>query len=195
MIEEVEIPNTTKEMIPQLGKLDNFSMHPTTMEVLRKNKFECLYPIQFHTYERIYNGQNVLARDHTGSGKTLAFLLPLIEQYRKRELLKSKEFSGPKALIISPTRELANQIKENLESLKHSPSDFNNATLYGGQKNMIEQRIQLEKNPDFVVGTPGRIKAMLENGKFNAQFIETIVLDEADQLLEIGFDKDVLEIH
>jgi superfamily II DNA/RNA helicase len=60
---------------------------------------------------------------------------------------------------------------------------------------MIEQRIQLEKNPDFVVGTPGRIKAMLENGKFNAQFIETIVLDEADQLLEIGFDKDVLEIH
>lgn len=60
---------------------------------------------------------------------------------------------------------------------------------------MIEQKIQLEKYPDFVVGTPGRIKAMLENGKFQAENIESIVLDEADQLLEIGFDKDILEIH
>lgn len=53
----------------------------------------------------------------------------------------------------------------------------------------------MEKAPDFVIGTPGRIKGMLENGKFKAENIETIVLDEADQLLEVGFDKDILEIH
>lgn len=111
------------------------------MDVLRKNKFEHLYPIQIATFEHIANGSNVLARDHTGSGKTLAFLLPLLEQYWKKGLLKSKEFSGPKVLVISPTWELANQIKDVLESLKYSSSEFSNATIYGGQKNMIEQKI------------------------------------------------------
>jgi superfamily II DNA/RNA helicase len=110
-------------------------------------------------------------------------------------LLKSREFPGPKILVISPTRELANQIKDVLETLKHSQTEFNHATLYGGQKNFYEQKQQLERNPDVVIGTPGRIKAMLENGKFNAENLETIVLDEADVLLEIGFDKDILEIH
>lgn len=133
MIEDVKIPAFTKETIPQTGKFDNFAMHPQTIEVLRRNKFECLYPIQSSTYNYILNGSNILARDHTGSGKTLAFLLPLMEQYRKKGLIKSKEFPGPKVLVISPTRELANQIKDVLESLKHSNSEFNNATLYGGQ--------------------------------------------------------------
>lgn len=195
MIEEIKINPISKEQIPVLGNLDNFELLDESKENLRKNKFECLYPIQISTYEYIYKGLNTLAWDHTGSGKTLAFLLPILEQYRQRKLIKSKEFPGPKVIVISPTWELANQIKDVLESLKHNSSEFNHAVLYGGQKNFIEQKIQLEKNPDVVVGTPGRIKAMLENGKFNAQFIETIVLDEADVLLEIGFDKDILEIH
>lgn len=195
MIEEIKINPISKEQIPVLGSFENFEILPETKETLRKNKFECLYPIQISTYEYIYKGLNTLARDHTGSGKTLAFLLPILEQYWQWKLLKSKEFSGPKVLVVSPTWELANQIKDVLETLKHSSSEFYHAVLYGGQKNFIEQKIQLEKNPDVVVGTPGWIKAMLENGKFNAQFIETIVLDEADVLLEIGFDKDILEIH
>lgn len=195
MIEEIKINPISKEQIPVLGNLDNFEILPESKETLRKNKFECLYPIQISTYEYIYKGLNTLAWDHTGSGKTLAFLLPILEQYRQRKLLKSKEFSGPKILVISPTWELANQIKDVLETLKNGGSEFNHAVLYGGQKNFVEQKIQLEKNPDVIIGTPGWIKAMLENGKFNAQFIETLVLDEADVLLEIGFDKDILEIH
>ena len=145
-------------------------------------------PIQEKSIPLVLMGRDLMGCAQTGTGKTASFSLPIIDilsQGRARARM-------PRALILSPTRELAQQISENLSTYtKHH--DLGHAVLIGGES-MPDQERALLKNPDVVVATPGRLIDMFERGKVMLGGIKILVIDEADRMLDMGFIPDVTRI-
>jgi superfamily II DNA/RNA helicase len=132
--------------------------------------------VQREAIPPILAGGDVVIEAPTGSGKTLAFLIPMIERLQRGA-------SWPRALIVTPTRELALQVEKVLRSLR---TDLRSAVLYGGVGYAI-QRLALRRGVDVVVGTPGRIMDLHAQGILPLSRIEYLVLDEADEMLDAGF--------
>ena len=130
-------------------------------------------------------GRDILATAQTGTGKTFAFLLPLITQLRARE--------ETAALILSPTRELAQQIQAALLSLLPQEPDLKSALIIGGE-NIHKQYALLRRKPRVIIGTPGRIIDHILHKSINLKNIAFFVLDEADRMLDMGFIPDVRKI-
>ncbi len=143
-------------------------------------------PIQKEIIPLFIQGKkDIIGQASTGTGKTASFGIPLIE-------LIQTDIPGTEALIMCPTRELAIQVASEIESLaKYKP--FNITLLYGGNKYYIEEK-NLRSNPKIIVGTPGRIKDHLDRGNLKLQNIKYFVLDEADEMLNIGFREAIEEI-
>jgi ATP-dependent helicase YprA (DUF1998 family) len=122
-----------------------------------------LFPVQYMTFRRIMNHEDLMVRDLTGSGKTLGFCLPMIEMFRNQRL-----FGGgkPLAMILAPTRELALQISKELELLKLNPREYNVLTVYGGV-DIWGQTQELRRGVDIFVGTTGRVKDHMERKNFD----------------------------
>jgi ATP-dependent helicase YprA (DUF1998 family) len=122
-----------------------------------------LFPVQYMTFRKIVNGEDLMVRDLTGSGKTLGFCLPMIEMFRGQRL-----FGGgkPLAMILAPTRELALQISKELELLKLNPREYNVLTVYGGV-DIYAQMQELRRGVDIFVGTTGRVKDHMERKNFD----------------------------
>ncbi|CAD8123931.1 unnamed protein product [Paramecium sonneborni] len=136
----------------------------------------------------ILKGNDVLASSCTGSGKTAAFLLPIMQRFGN---LKSQQYS--KALIILPTRELALQCFEMFEKLNKYANCT--AALVIGAVPIQQQEVELRKYPDIIIGTPGRIVDLLTNSSsIEIQNIEILVFDEADRLMEMGFENEIKQI-
>ena len=127
---------------------------------------------------------DVIGQAQTGTGKTAAFTIPLIQL-----TAGSPANKGPLALVIVPTRELALQVTSEVEKLAVT-SDVTSVAVYGG-KPIRQQAARLEKNPHIVVGTPGRIIDMIKRKSLRTGALETVVLDEADRMLDIGFRPDI----
>jgi ATP-dependent RNA helicase DeaD len=132
--------------------------------------------IQVEAIPALMGGRDVVIEAQTGSGKTLAFLIPMIERIKPNG-------AGPKALIVTPTRELALQIAKVLASMN---TRLRSTVLYGGV-GYATQRLALKNGVDVVVGTPGRILDMVGQGKLSLSRVEYLVLDEADEMLSAGF--------
>lgn len=132
----------------------------------------------------------MIARDLTGSGKTFAFGLPVITYLRKNNLMKT---GRTQAIIIAPTRELALQITGELNKIKHSVEEFKIVTVYGGVS-VMEQANALKAGVDLFVGTTGRVLDHIERGNIDFSDLKTIVLDEADVMLKLGFKEDIEKI-
>lgn len=147
-----------------------------------------LFPIQAETFGPIYDKTDIIARDLTGTGKTLAFCLPLVERLRKESKLGGKRQT--RAIILAPTRELAVQVANELEKLKHHKHEYKVASIYGGVS-YDRQENQLREGVEFVVGTTGRILDHIKRNNTNFSGVETVVLDEADRMLDMGFQEDV----
>lgn len=149
-----------------------------------------LFPVQYNTFRKIMNHEDLLVRDLTGSGKTLGFCLPMVEMFRR-----DKIFGGgkPLAMILAPTRELALQISKELELLKHYPKEYNVLTVYGGV-DIYSQTAELRRGVDIFVGTTGRVKDHMERRNFDFSNLKFAVLDEADIMLNLGFKEDVEHI-
>ncbi len=126
----------------------------------------------------------------TGSGKTLGYALPIVEHLRKEKLLGSRKVQ---AIVMAPTRELALQVTKVFSELKHSPNEYSCITVYGGVS-IEDQTRELNKGVEFFVGTTGRIIDHIERGNIDFSQIKTIVLDEADQMLKLGFKEDIEHI-
>ena len=143
-----------------------------------------LMPIQEKGIQAILDGKDVIGIANTGTGKTAAFLIPLIEK-----IIKNPTY---RALIITPTLELALQIRDELRSF------VNGLSIYGtfciGQSSMRNQIYELRRNPHVVIGTPGRLKDLIERRALNLSGFKMIVLDETDQMLNMGFIHDVKHI-
>ena len=131
-------------------------------------------------------GRDVIAKAPTGTGKTCAFGIPLI-------LGVQQDNHYPQAVVMAPTRELAQQITEDLRDLAHFYPDIRIVCVYGGA-NMAKQVEQLKKGPQIVVATPGRLQDHMNRRSIDISHVKDIVLDEADEMLNMGFYKDVRKI-
>jgi len=144
------------------------------------------FPIQAATVGPILAGRDVLARGRTGSGKTIAFGAPLVESILRAQAGHKREFGrAPKALILAPTRELALQIDRTVQPIARSVGLFT-TQIYGGVP-QARQVGALKKGVDIVIGTPGRIEDLIEQGRLDLSDVRIVVLDEADHMSELGF--------
>lgn len=158
---------------------------PETLKVtIARHGYINLTPIQAQGIPAIRAGKDVIGIANTGTGKTAAFLIPLVEN-----ILKDFNY---KALIISPTRELALQTRDELRKFSGNMPIF--STLCIGQSSMQIQISQLRHNPHVVVGTPGRLKDLINRGILKLGMFKMIILDETDQMLDMGFIHDIKEI-
>ncbi len=148
--------------------------------------FTTLTPIQELSLNSSLLGKDLIARAKTGSGKTVAFSLPIVEK------LRVKEFKI-QALLLAPTRELANQIAQNLRLLFRHIHNVKILTLCGGVP-FKPQVVSLSHQAHIVVGTPGRVLKHLNEKNLNLDFVETFVLDEADKMLDMGFFEDIEKV-
>ena len=164
----------------------NFGMSDVTVAALRKRGVETLFPIQQAVLEPALSGQDVVGRARTGTGKTLAFSLPIVE----RLLTDGSRSRNPKCIVLAPTRELAKQVEN--EIFITAPT-LATVCVYGGTP-IGTQEAKLRRGVDIIVGTPGRVQDLINRGSLNLGEIEFVVLDEADQMLNVGFEEDVEEI-
>ncbi len=163
-----------------------FNLSQNMLDVLEKKGFFKPTPIQVHVIPLLMKGdRDIIGQAQTGTGKTAAFGIPIIEKL-------TRNTGSIQALVLTPTRELALQVSEELESLK-GDKNIMIAPLYGGQS--IKQQLKtLTSGTDLVVGTPGRIIDHLEKGNIKLDSISYLVLDEADEMLNMGFIEDVKKI-
>ncbi|MEQ6896425.1 DEAD/DEAH box helicase [Microbacterium sp. KR10-403] len=144
------------------------------------------FPIQAATIGPILAGKDVLGRGRTGSGKTIAFGAPLVESILRSKAGVKREFGrAPVALILAPTRELALQIDRTVQPIARSVGLFT-TQIYGGVP-QARQVGALKKGVDIIIGTPGRIEDLHEQGKLDLSQVRVVVLDEADHMSELGF--------
>lgn len=169
--------------------LENFSQLGIAREMQKTLKTMGIVtptPIQEKAIPIIMNGKDCMAQAQTGTGKTLAFLLPIVEKIDLRN-------SDIQALIVAPTRELAIQITTEMKKIVQSRPEVGVLAVYGGQD--VERQIKkLNQTVHIVIGTPGRIIDHLQRGTLHLSSVSTLVLDEADQMLHIGFLNEVEEI-
>ena len=156
------------------------------LEAINKKGFEEPSPVQALTIPAMLTGDDdIIAQAQTGTGKTAAFALPLVEMVKHNPNKVS-------ALVLAPTRELAIQVAEEINSLKADPK-LQVLPVYGGQS-IDQQRRRLKKGVDIVVGTPGRVIDHINRKTLKLENIEYLILDEADEMLNMGFVEDMEEI-
>jgi superfamily II DNA/RNA helicase len=172
---ELEVPYEST------NTFSDFGLHSQVLANLTQRGYVTPTPIQDQAIPVMMEGKDVVGIANTGTGKTAAFLLPLLN--------KVMHDSEQGVLILAPTRELALQIADELRSFS-SRLPIGTCLCIGGQ-NIQAQIYQLRKNPHFVIGTPGRIKDLIQRGDFDTRLFTNVVLDEVDRMLDIGFRQDI----
>jgi len=180
-VKSIQAPTTQVVNDVLFSSLD---LPETLKATIARHGYINLTPIQAQGIPAIRAGKDVIGIANTGTGKTAAFLIPLVEN-----ILKDFNY---KALIISPTRELALQTRDELRKFSGNMPIF--STLCIGQSSMQIQISQLRHNPHVVVGTPGRLKDLINRGILKLGMFKMIILDETDQMLDMGFIHDIKEI-
>jgi len=175
---------TQSETFVAVNSFNDFNLSQKTLENIRIKGYKMPTAIQDKIIPHILKGLDVVGVANTGTGKTGAFLIPLIEKVLKNQ----KE----KVLILAPTRELAQQIREELRGFSRGMNMYSALCVGGAPIN--GQIRELRYNNEFVIGTPGRIKDLIERRILNLSIFSTIVLDEADRMLDMGFINDTRRI-
>jgi len=163
-------------------EFESFGLHPELMQALTERGYTTPTPIQAGMIPLMLTGADVIGQAQTGTGKTAAFALPILQNLEPDQKL-------PQALVLAPTRELAMQVADAFyEYGKHL--DARVLAVYGGAP-YGRQISRLNKGVDIVVATPGRLLDLLDRNAINLQLVKTVVLDEADEMLKMGFIEDV----
>ncbi|WP_041603678.1 DEAD/DEAH box helicase [Thioflavicoccus mobilis] len=156
---------------------------PAVLQAVQALGYETPTGIQAQCIPHLLAGRDLLGQAQTGTGKTAAFALPVLSRI-------SVEEARPQVLVLTPTRELALQVAEAFQSYAQCLRGFHVLPLYGGQSYGLQIR-QLGRGPHVIVGTPGRIMDHLRRGTLSLDGIRTLVLDEADEMLNMGFAEDI----
>ena len=167
-------------------RFDGFELPPEVLAGLRDAGFEHCTPIQAQALPVLLQGRDVAGQAQTGTGKTAAFLVTVISRLLA---VPNRKTGLPQALIMAPTRELSRQIHEEAQVLSRH-TDITLLEVVGGI-DYREQAESLKKGVDIVIGTPGRIIDYFKQGVFKTTDIKFLVIDEADRLLDLGFEKDM----
>uniref|UniRef100_A0A0E0D910 RNA helicase n=1 Tax=Oryza meridionalis TaxID=40149 RepID=A0A0E0D910_9ORYZ len=158
------------------------------VSTLEKRGITHLFPIQRAVLIPALDGRDLIARAKTGTGKTLAFGIPMIKQLMEEDDGRSvRRGRIPRVLVLAPTRELAKQVEK---EIKESAPKLSTVCVYGGVSYNVQQNA-LSRGVDVVVGTPGRIIDLINGGSLQLGEVKYLVLDEADQMLAVGFEEDV----
>uniref|UniRef100_A0AAG5CTK2 RNA helicase n=1 Tax=Anopheles atroparvus TaxID=41427 RepID=A0AAG5CTK2_ANOAO len=167
-----------------------FGDYPDLMEEIRKAKFTKPTPIQAQAWPILLRGEDMIGIAQTGTGKTLAFLLPAFVHIEGQPVPRSDR-GGPNVLVLAPTRELALQIEK--EVGKYQFRDIKAVCLYGGG----DRRAQMgavRRGVEILIATPGRLNDLVQEGVVNVSSITYLVLDEADRMLDMGFEPQIRKV-
>jgi ATP-dependent RNA helicase DeaD len=162
----------------------DFDLSAPLLQAVNDAGYETPTPIQQEMIPHVLAGRDVVGQAQTGTGKTAAFALPLLSR------LQPGKSKSPQILVLTPTRELAIQVAESFTEYGRHLKNFNVLPIFGGQDYNIQLR-QLQKGVQVVVGTPGRVMDHLRRGTLKPDTIHSLVLDEADEMLRMGFLDDV----
>ena len=162
---------------------DELPLSPGILSTLQQLGYRAMTPVQAASLPITLAGHDLIAQAKTGSGKTAAFALPLLTRLNPRRF-------AVQAMVLCPTRELADQVTQEIRRLARSSDNIKIMTLCGGST-MRPQIASLEHGAHIVVGTPGRIMDHLERGTLNLEALNTLVFDEADRMLDMGFVDDI----
>ena len=173
-------------MSDEITSFSQLDLAPALTRVVDEIGYETPTPIQAQSIPPLLAGRDLLGQAQTGTGKTAAFSLPLLSR-----LDVSKPY--PQMLVLTPTRELALQVAEAMQTYARHLKGFHVLPVYGGQ-NMVQQLRLLHRGVQVVVGTPGRIQDHLRRGTLKLDRLSCVVVDEADEMLKMGFIDDVEQI-
>jgi len=168
---------------------ENIGLSESILHAVEKQGYDTPSPIQEKVIPKILAGKDVLASAQTGTGKTAGFTLPMLQ------ILSEKNQTGKKpvrALVLTPTRELAAQVQESIESYSEF-LDLSSTVIFGGVKQM-KQVARIKKGIDILVATPGRLLDLVDQRLLFLDKVEFLVLDEADRMLDMGFARDINKV-
>lgn len=166
----------------QTLKFDELNLSPEILRGVKEMGFEEASPIQSQAIPIAMTGVDIIGQAQTGTGKTAAFGIPVLEKVKK-------EIKHPQTLILCPTRELAVQAAEEIRKLAKYMHGVKVLPIYGGQD--INKQIRALKGTQIIIGTPGRVMDHLRRKTIRCEHVDTIVLDEADEMLNMGFREDI----
>ena len=177
----MQSPDSTDAPYVAKNSFNDFNICNELKTNIKNKKYENPTPIQDESIPFMLEGKDIIGIANTGTGKTAAFLIPLINKvFRNR---------SQKVFILAPTRELAVQINDELIDFAKGLNI--SSTLCIGGANIHRQITSVRRNPNFVIGTPGRIKDLIERRAINLSQFNNVVLDEADRMVDIGFINDI----
>ena len=172
--------------VSETGRYDEMGLSAEVMQAIDRKGYVQATPVQVGAIPYFMEWKDVIAKAPTGTGKTFAFGIPMVEHTDPA----GEQVTG---LVLAPTRELAIQIRDELRDLCAFKEGVRVVCLYGGQP-IDKQITQLKKKPQIVVATPGRLMDHMKRRTVRLHKVETVVLDEADRMLDMGFIKDVTHI-
>ena len=168
-------------------KFSDLNLDKNILSAVSSEGYESPTPIQAQAIPFALDGRDIMASAQTGSGKTAAFLLPTLQKLTKRS---EKPGKGPRALVLTPTRELAAQVEKNALAYAKNMRWFRTVSIVGGASFGYQTRA-LSKPVDLIVATPGRLMDLMQSGKVDFARLEVLILDEADRMLDMGFIDDI----
>ena len=192
------VPATTAPVRPQADydprpvTFESLDLEPRLLDSVRQRGFSSTTPIQSAVIPIIMDGDDLIGCADTGTGKTAAFLLPILNRLLKTRAAAPEERGYTRVLVLSPTRELAVQIEDDVQGFSYH-TDLTSIAVYGGVP-MDQQERALKSGVDIVVATPGRLMDHMRNGAVSFDKLDTLVLDEADRMMDMGFWPDVRRI-
>ncbi|KAL6139074.1 hypothetical protein ACLB2K_064351 [Fragaria x ananassa] len=191
---ESEYESESEVAEPAVGSKDELALSKLGLpqrlvDSLERRGISSLFPIQRAVLVPALDGRDIIARAKTGTGKTLAFGIPILKRLTEDDEQRGSRRSGylPRVLVLAPTRELAKQVEK---EIKESAPYLNTVCVYGGVS-YVTQQSALSRGVDVVVGTPGRLIDLINGGSLKLSEVQYLVLDEADQMLAVGFEDDV----
>ena len=194
--DNIPVESSGKGIPPVITSFQDAGLSGSLLANIERAHYSHPTPIQRHTIPMAMNGRDIMACAQTGSGKTAAFLFPIITRLETEGKLKRTDVppirrraAFPGALVLAPTRELASQIHDEASRFTYQ-SKLRCIVCYGGS-DMRSLIMELERGADIIVATPGRLIDLMQRGKVFLQFTRFLVLDEADRMLDLGFEPDI----
>ncbi|KAK1353126.1 DNA/RNA helicase, DEAD/DEAH box type, N-terminal [Heracleum sosnowskyi] len=188
---DVSIPVDSSPAPAPIESFMDMCLDSRIMKDISYHEYTTPTSIQAQAMPIALSGRDLLGCAETGSGKTAAFTIPMIEHCLAQPPVRRGD--GPLALVLAPTRELAQQIEKEVRAFSRSLESFRTAIVVGGT-NIAEQRSELRAGVNIVVGTPGRFIDHLQQGNTSLSRISYVVLDEADRMLDMGFEPQIREV-